>query len=245
MKTIKQKAEEFINDNVIINEHWAASWVKKFAQHLSELQDKEGGCTKCNTPFEPHHHKHITEKGIYHTSCYKKLQDKGEVKEEGDHFKKVLEGYDSKDPNAVLDLLITEWQLYFGKPPGDTLEDLKVIIGNLKDEMDSPQENAKCNPCKEDLDGKCYYCKRNMLEEKVECCYKCRLLKWDEFQECFIGCCIDKNCPNCHQTKTQEIELMELFDEYGGHKRYPFNLIEDKINEMCTVLNKLLKEKGL
>lgn len=30
-------------------------------------------CTKCENPFESHHHRHITRKGVYHTKCYKSL----------------------------------------------------------------------------------------------------------------------------------------------------------------------------
>lgn len=33
---------------------------------------EEPACIRCNTPFQPHHHRHVTQKGIYHTSCYKK-----------------------------------------------------------------------------------------------------------------------------------------------------------------------------
>lgn len=36
-------------------------------------QDTER-CTKCNAPFEAHHHKHITREGIYHTSCYESIK---------------------------------------------------------------------------------------------------------------------------------------------------------------------------
>lgn len=27
-------------------------------------------CTKCNAPFEAHHHRHLTRKGIFHINCY-------------------------------------------------------------------------------------------------------------------------------------------------------------------------------
>lgn len=30
-------------------------------------------CTKCNAPFQQHHHRHITREGVYHTSCYNSL----------------------------------------------------------------------------------------------------------------------------------------------------------------------------
>jgi len=34
-------------------------------------KENEDRCIKCGGKFEPHHHKHITRKGIYHTKCYK------------------------------------------------------------------------------------------------------------------------------------------------------------------------------
>ena len=36
--------------------------------------DKKERCSRCNTPFENHHHKHITRKGIFHTACYKRIK---------------------------------------------------------------------------------------------------------------------------------------------------------------------------
>lgn len=32
-------------------------------------------CTKCNSPFEGHHHKHITRDGTFHTSCYQQPKE--------------------------------------------------------------------------------------------------------------------------------------------------------------------------
>lgn len=40
-------------------------------------------CDKCKSPFEEHHHIHITRQGAYHTSCYKnKLKDKYDNRKE-------------------------------------------------------------------------------------------------------------------------------------------------------------------
>ncbi len=38
------------------------------------VKPQESKCTKCNSPFLPHDHKHITKKGIYHTNCYGKTE---------------------------------------------------------------------------------------------------------------------------------------------------------------------------
>lgn len=42
------------------------------AAYLAGLEAAQK-CTMCEAPFESHHHKHITKKGIFHTSCYKKI----------------------------------------------------------------------------------------------------------------------------------------------------------------------------
>ncbi len=44
----------------------------------SLLPDVEKRCSKCKAPFEPHHHRHITRDGQFHTGCYK--SDVGEKK---------------------------------------------------------------------------------------------------------------------------------------------------------------------
>jgi len=48
---------------------------------------REERCTRCNAPFEDHHHKHITRKGIYHTRCYKERKEVEKIS------KKIIKDY--------------------------------------------------------------------------------------------------------------------------------------------------------
>ena len=47
---------------------------------MFDIEDRDR-CNLCNSLFEPHHHKHITRKGMFHTSCYEKQKDKKQMME--------------------------------------------------------------------------------------------------------------------------------------------------------------------
>ena len=47
------------------------------AAYVAGMDDR-GKCSRCEQPFEGHHHRHIVKTGIYHTRCYNRvIQAKG------------------------------------------------------------------------------------------------------------------------------------------------------------------------
>jgi len=63
-------------------------FIKQALQKTREEKEERKRCTNCNTPFEPHHHRHITRDGIYHTGCYTGEKVKKIVEEEKKGIKK-------------------------------------------------------------------------------------------------------------------------------------------------------------
>ena len=71
-KILKEFDKKFIKIGEFGDKPVPPAIVRRFLKSsLEEVARGENRCKKCNAPFEDHHHKHITRKGVYHSNCYK------------------------------------------------------------------------------------------------------------------------------------------------------------------------------